>query len=58
MGIFLEEGMRAGSKMPVQTEIPNRFKTDNKKINLVVDYIDDFLESKEECVWWKKSFYL
>ena len=50
MGIFLEEGMRAGSKMPVQTEIPNRFKTDNKKINLVVDYIDDFLESKEECV--------
>lgn len=43
MGIFLEEGMKAGSKMPVQTQIPDRFKTDNKKINMIVNYIDSYL---------------
>ena len=49
MGIFLEEGMRAGSKMPIQKEIPNRFKTDNKKIELIIEYIDNFFESRGDC---------
>ena len=49
MGIFLEEGMRAGSKMPIQKDIPNRFKTDNKKIELIIEYIDNFFESKGDC---------
>lgn len=49
MGIFLEEGMRAGSKMPIQKDIPNRFKTDNKKIELIIEYIDNFFEYKGDC---------
>lgn len=39
MGIFLEEGMKAGTKMPVQEDIPERFKTDQKKIDFIVNYI-------------------
>jgi len=46
MGIFLEEGMKAGTKMPVQTEIPTRFKTDSKKIDMIVNYIDSYLRKK------------
>lgn len=48
MGIFLEEGMKAGSKMPVQTDIPARFKTDDKKLDLIVNYIDSYLGKKCE----------
>jgi len=43
MGIFLEEGMKAGSKMPVQKEIPTRFKTDDKKIDMIINYIEKHL---------------
>lgn len=42
MGIFLEEGMRAGTKMPIQNDIPENFKTDNKKIDLIINYIEDY----------------
>lgn len=48
MGIFLEEGMKAGSKMPIQTDIPTRFKTDDKKLDLIVNYIDSYLRKKCE----------
>ena len=48
MGIFLEEGMKAGTKMPIQKEIPKSFKTDTVKIDKIVDYIDSFFQQKKE----------
>lgn len=42
MGIFLEEGMRAGTKMDVQKDIPEQFKTDDLKIEKIINYIDDY----------------
>lgn len=44
MGIFIEEAMRAGTKMPVQKELPDSFKTDNLKIKKIVNYIDNYLK--------------
>jgi len=44
MGIFLEEGMKAGTKMPIQNNIPELFRTDELKINLIVDYIVQYLD--------------
>ena len=41
MGIFLEAGMKAGTKMPIQNELPEMFKTDNLKMNKIVDYLDN-----------------
>lgn len=40
MGIFLEAGMKAGTKMPVQTNIPESFKTDDLKIKKIVSYLE------------------
>lgn len=45
MGIFLEEGMKAGTKMAVQNDIPERFKTDEIKLNAIIDYIDKHLNN-------------
>ena len=45
MGIFLEEGMKAGTKMPIQTKIPETFKTDKIKLEKIIDYIDNYLKS-------------
>ena len=42
MGIFLEEAMRAGTKMDVQKDIPEQFKTDDLKIEKIINYIDDY----------------
>ena len=44
MGIFLEEGMKAGTKMPVQSKIPNSFKTDKIKLEKIINYIDSYLK--------------
>ena len=40
MGIFLESAMKSGSKMPVQKDIPDAFKTDAIKLNKIIEYID------------------
>lgn len=48
MGIFLEEGMKAGTKMPVTKDIPDRFKTDKKKIEAIINYIDEYMRTKYE----------
>lgn len=45
MGIFLEEGMRAGSKMPIQEKIPEMFCTDGLKMQLIVEYIENYLDN-------------
>jgi len=45
MGIFLQEAMKAGTKMPIQTKIPNSFKTDNIKLKKIIDYIDGYLKN-------------
>lgn len=45
MGIFLEEGMKAGTKMPIQKNIPDSYKTDNVKIQKIVNYIDSYLKN-------------
>ena len=42
MGIFLEEAMRAGTKMDVQKDKPEQFKTDDLKIEKIINYIDDY----------------
>ena len=42
MGIFLEEAMRAGTKMDVQKDIPEQFRTDDLKIEKIINYIDDY----------------
>lgn len=44
MGIFLEEGMKAGTKMPIQENIPESFKTDNIKLEKIVNYIDLYFQ--------------
>ena len=44
MGIFLEEAMKSGTKMPIQKSIPNSFKTDEIKINKIINYIDEYLK--------------
>jgi len=46
MGIFLEEGMKAGTKMPVQEDIPENFRTDLVKMDAIINYIEDRLEQK------------
>lgn len=46
MGIFLEEGMKAGTKMPVQLKIPKSFKTDKIKIDSIISYIEDYFKKK------------
>ena len=43
MGIFVEEAMRAGTKMKVQTNIPEQFKNDDIKINKIINYINNYL---------------
>ena len=45
MGIFLEEGMKAGTKMPVQEKIPEMFCTDKLKIKMIIDYIENYLNN-------------
>lgn len=45
MGIFLEEGMKAGTKMPIRTKIPKSFKTDKIKLRKIINYIDNYLKS-------------
>ncbi len=45
MGIFLEEGMKAGTKMPIQTKIPESFKTDKIKLEKIIEYIDNYLKN-------------
>ena len=44
MGIFLEEGMRAGTKMQIKTNIPELFKTDKIKLYKIVNYIDNYFK--------------
>ena len=48
MGIFLEAGMKAGTKMPVQTDIPSSFKTDDLKINKIISYLENELSYNRE----------
>ena len=45
MGIFLEEGMKAGTKMPIQTKVPESFKTDKIKLEKIINYIDNYLKN-------------
>lgn len=44
MGIFVEEAMRAGTKMEVQTNIPEQFKNDDIKINKIINYINNYFK--------------
>jgi len=44
MGIFLEEGMRAGTKMEIQENIPKNFQTDEVKLSAIINYIDKYFE--------------
>ncbi|MFK4566421.1 RimK family alpha-L-glutamate ligase [Enterococcus sp. UD-01] len=39
MGIFIENAMKSGSRMPIQSNFPEIFKSDDKKIACIVDYI-------------------
>lgn len=41
MGIFLEAGMRAGTKMPVQENLPEMFKTDQVKVKHIITYLEE-----------------
>lgn len=43
MGIFLEEGMKAGTKMHVQEKIPRMFCTDKIKLDMIINYIENYL---------------
>lgn len=42
MGIFIEAAEKSGSKRPVQKNIPEQFKTDEIKMNKIINYIDDY----------------
>lgn len=42
MGIFIEAAEKSGSKRPVQDIIPEQFKTDEIKMNKIIDYIDNY----------------
>lgn len=46
MGIFLEEAMRAGTKMKIQKNIPEQFKSDDLKIKKIIEYIDNYFINK------------
>lgn len=43
MGIFIEAAEKSGSKRPVQKNIPDQFKTDDLKMNKIIEYIDNYL---------------
>jgi len=45
MGIFLEEGMKAGTKMPVQEKLPEMFCTDKIKLDMIINYIENYLNN-------------
>lgn len=42
MGIFIEAAEKSGSKRPVQKNIPEQFKTDEIKMNKIIEYIDKY----------------
>ena len=48
MGIFIEAAEKSGSKRPVQTVIPEQFKTDEIKMNKIIEYIDQYFKKRKK----------
>ncbi len=48
MGIFIESAMKSGAKLPAQENIPEQFRTDEIKMNKIIEYIEQYLKKENK----------